>query len=167
MLIQLLVSVLALIAVPSQAPTQATPTSPGQPQSLLGPHGHAHGHFALPSSTAPGAVHGRLFGLGGTALFEVHAHVTAGNAPAGFDGRIDGVLVRLVGPNPGPVAQVHGLWKLGAQPNAGAFRLKVIAPGDPQAGIPPHQVGRIDGHFVDPNGPPPPAGGFHGFWALQ
>jgi hypothetical protein len=76
------------------------------------------------------------------------------------------VLVRLVGPNPGPVAQVHGLWKFGTQPDAGVFRLHVIAPGDPNHNIPPHLVGRIQGHFVDPNGPLPPGGGFHGMWAF-
>jgi hypothetical protein len=169
MLLQLLVSALALVALP-QAPSAAPAlagSSGGQPQFLSGPHGPAHGHFSLPSPAAPGALHGLLIGPFGTPLFAVHAHVTAGNAPAGFDGRVDGMLVRLVGPNPGPVAEVHGAWRLGAQPNAGVFRVHVIVPGDPQNGIPPNLIGRIQGHFLDANGPPPPAGGFHGHWALH
>jgi len=161
----LLVAALALFAASPAHTSNDTRSGTGSYSGVQGPHGPAHGHFKLPTALAPGAMHGRLFAPGGTPLFEVHAQVSLGGAGA-FDGRIDGVLVRLVGPNPGPVAEVHGPWDL-ATAQAGDFRLHVIVPGDPQLGIPPDLIGRIQGRFFDPNGPLPPGGAFQAHWALQ
>jgi len=161
----LLFAALALFAA---APTQSSideSTLTSGPSAVSGPHGPAHGSFTLPTPSGPGALHGHLFSPGGVALFAVHAHVSLGGAGP-FDGRIDGVLVRLVGPHPGPIAQVHGPWNI-ATSQPGDFRLHVIVPGDPTHGIPPNLIGRIEGHFMDPNGPLPPGGAFHAHWALH
>lgn len=161
----LLIAALALVAA-SPTHTSIDPASGlGSYSGAPGPNGPAHGHFTLPTAQGPGAMHGRLFGPGGMPLFEVHAHVSLG-AAGSFDGRIDGVLVRLAGPNPGPIAQVHGPWDL-ATAQTGEFRLHVFIPGDPALGIPPDEIGRIQGRFLDPNGPLPPGGAFKAHWALH
>jgi hypothetical protein len=163
MQIPIVLAALALF-VSSPSPTDAV-GGPTQSAATSGLSGPAHGSFTLPTPAGPGDLRGRLFGPGGTALFEVRGHVTP-SVSSPLEGRIDGVLFRLVGPNPGPIAEVHGPWRYSpSQP--GDFRLHVIRPGNPSQGIPPELIGRIQGRFLEPNGPLPPGGAFHAHWALH
>jgi hypothetical protein len=143
------------------APT--TSSSPAQMQTGVG--GTSTGTWELPTAAGAGQMHGVLTAPDGTALFAVHAQVLPGG-PLPGSGNLRGVLVRLVGPNPGPVAELVGHWRV--DPNApDQFVAKFIRPGDPAQSIPPQLIGGMHGRFVDPQGPLPPAGVFHALWHVS
>jgi hypothetical protein len=158
----MLLAALQLGGAGSATPTDNSATTTAR--SMQGAHGPAAGSFELPTPQGPGSMHGLLRGPFGVPLFAVHAHVVPGG-PLPGTGDLHGVLVLLVGPNPGPIAQVHGHWRF--DPNGpDEFVAAFIVPGDPSTGAPPHQIGGMRGRFLEPNGPLPPAGHFRGVWHL-
>ncbi|HUR28025.1 MAG TPA: hypothetical protein VM509_07555 [Planctomycetota bacterium] len=135
--------------------------APSNPLNLVfAHHGPAAGHWRLPDAAGPGEMLGRLFSPTGVALMEVHAQILP--PPTGSAiGQIDGIVTKLVGANPGPIGEFHGQWRSNTL-ETGDFIGQIIRPG--QNGNPPVLLGRVRGHFLDPQGPALPDAHFHGRW---
>jgi hypothetical protein len=123
--------------------------------------GTAIGHWRLPDPSGPGQMVGRLFSPQGVALLEVHAQVLP-PATGAQVGQLHGIVSTLVGPNPGPIGELRGNWRLSTT-DAGEFTAHIVRPA--QGGNPPHLIGELRGNFIDPQ-TQPPTGKFHGHWLL-
>jgi len=153
---------LALGSAPAHLAPQSTTAGP-MALSGSGHHGPAAGQFSVPGPSGPGQMLGVMRAPNGTVLFHIQAHVNASTtSPA--EGTLDGVIVRVAGPNPGPFALLHGVWK--HDPVHGdRFHGMILRPPSP-AHPTPTPIGTIKGQWYDPDGPQPQVGHFLGAWRI-
>ncbi|MEO6710705.1 MAG: hypothetical protein ABIP42_14080 [Planctomycetota bacterium] len=152
----------ALSLTGGQVPTSAA-LAPNWNVISQAHHGQALGHWRLPDTAGPGMMVGRFFSQQGVALLEVHAQVLA-PLPGETAGQLQGVVSTLVGPHPGPIGELRGHW-IASTIEAGAFKAHIVRPA--HGGSPAQVIGALNGQFLDPQGPLPPGGQFHGHWLLN